>query len=77
MFTSQPSPPSVCLHKALLTAALVVAPQVVAPPGSSSKNTGMPQECVQHMLDGQDLTGTSGVFERLPGLFLELLSHHS
>lgn len=35
MFTSQPSPPSVCLHKALLTSALVAATQEVAPPGSS------------------------------------------
>lgn len=79
MFTSQSSPPPVCLHKALLSSALLVATQEVAPPGSSSTDAGMPQEHVQHAhgCTGLAATGTPGGFNRLPELFLELLSHHS
>lgn len=43
------------------------------------KNTRMLQEHIQHThgCTGLAVTGTSGVFNRLPGLFLELLSHHN
>lgn len=77
MFTSQPSPPSVCLHKALLTS----SGGCYTGGGTSRflKNTRMPQEHVQHThgRTGLAVTGTSGVFSRLPELFLELLPHHS